>query len=503
MTVSLAQRAVRTIEAHPLALSLGLGLLVRCIHLNGRSLQYDDTFSIFLAQRNLPEIVRGTAADTMPPLFYFVLHYWMLLGQSVWFLRSLSLLLSLAAVALLFMTVKEMYGTKIAGWAAFLAAISPFQFYHAQDIRNYALLLCTQLGMLWFFVRLWKKDEQGGRTSPWDWVGLVGCGAASMYVHNAAILAMFIPNLFLLLKRRWRLFFRLALAQAVIGILSIPWLLQVPGQVAKVQHAWWQSPPGLIEVVQVPIYWVAGLPLPGVRLLVGALLSLECLVLVVLETIRGRKNNPGLLLLGCVTLVFPIILFALSYIIQPVFVPRTFILSSMAFYGLAAWVIGSGWGRGVGKILLAGFVAAAVIGLPAQATFEEFPRSPFREAAAEITRTLQPGEMVIHDNKLSYFPCHFYQPGLAQTFLPDVPGSGNDTFARASQEAMQIFPAQDLQSAAGDYKGIYFVTFSRTLQEYSDLGYPQHPSIDWLSQHYRLKEHKIYGDLEVFHFTRP
>ena len=307
----------------------------------------------------------------------------------------------------------------------------------------------------------------------------------------------------MLLRRRWRLFLRLILAQAVIGVLSIPWLVQVPGQIAKVQHAWWQNPPGLIEVVQVPITWAAGLPLPGIWLLVGALLSLECLILVILETVRGRKNNPGLLLLGCVTLVLPAILFGLSFVVQPIFVPRTFILSSMAFYGLAGWVIGSGWQRGVGKILLAGFVLAAMIGLPAQAAFEEFPRSPFREAAAELAQSIQPGERVIHDNKLSYFPFRFYQPGWPEAFLPDVPGSGNDTFARASQEAMQIFPAQDMQSCSRRQPGDLFCHLQPHAPGIQDLGYAQHPQIAWLGEHYRLKEHKIYDDLEVFYFARP
>ena len=68
---------------------------------------------------------------------------------------------------------------------------------------------------------------------------------------------------------------------------------------------------------------------------------------------------------------------------------------------------------------------------------------------------------------------------------------------------MQIFPAQDMPSAAGDSQGIYFVTFSRTLQEYKDLGFAEHPQIAWLNQHYQLKEHKIYRDLEVYYFARP
>ena len=52
-----------------------LGVLLRCLELNSRSIQYDDAFSILLSGRNLNEIISGTAADTMPPLFYFILQY--------------------------------------------------------------------------------------------------------------------------------------------------------------------------------------------------------------------------------------------------------------------------------------------------------------------------------------------------------------------------------------------------------------------------------------------
>jgi hypothetical protein len=52
-----------------------LGLALRCINLVGRGIQYDDAFSYFLASQNLNAIVMGTAADTMPPLYYFALHF--------------------------------------------------------------------------------------------------------------------------------------------------------------------------------------------------------------------------------------------------------------------------------------------------------------------------------------------------------------------------------------------------------------------------------------------
>ncbi len=155
-----------------------LGLILRVIGLESRSVQYDDTFSIFLSARSLPEILRGTAADTMPPLYYFLLHFWMLLGQSAWFIRLLSVILSLTAVFLLYRLVACWFGRAAAGWAAFLAAISPLLIYHGQDVRMYALLVVCQLGYLWFFTRIWQGEalitnvSQGWKprakkTKPW------------------------------------------------------------------------------------------------------------------------------------------------------------------------------------------------------------------------------------------------------------------------------------------------------------------------------------------------
>ena len=68
MMLAKVRGAGRWVAQHALVLSLLLGLALRLIGLDSRSLQYDDTFSIFLSARSLPDILRGTAADTMPPV---------------------------------------------------------------------------------------------------------------------------------------------------------------------------------------------------------------------------------------------------------------------------------------------------------------------------------------------------------------------------------------------------------------------------------------------------
>ena len=474
---------------------------VRLLGIQSRGIQYDDAFSIFLSSRHLNEIVSGTAADTMPPLYYFLLHFWMQLGQQVWLIRLLSVFFSVLAVYLTYLLVKELLHPAAGLWAAFLIAISPFQYYHAQDVRNYALLLCAQLGYLLFFARIFQRERMTGPLRRMDWLGLILCGTAAMYTHNVAVFGLMIPNLFLLITRRWRLLGRLGLAQAGIAVLALPWLALVPGQMAKVQRAWWQSPPGFIEILQIPIVWSAGLPLEGMWLIAGVVIGLEILALILFEVLRNGRNVLGAAFFGTLILGLPALLFITSYLYQPIFVPRGFILASAAYCGLAGWVISQTWERGPGKLLLGGFLLAAVIGLPAQINFHGFPRSPFKQAADELADIVQPGDRVVHDNKLSFFPFYYYQPRLEQVFIADEPGSGNDTFARASQVAMKMFPEDAIDSAVGSSERVYFVVFSRTIKEYRDLGEPDHPTLIWLRENYDQVDQRSYNDLEVFQFV--
>lgn len=494
-------RATRMIVRYQPVPALLLGLLLRLIGLESRSLQYDDTFSIFLAARSLPEILTGTAADTMPPLYYFLLHFWMLAAQSAWFIRLFSVLLSLAAIWILYALVKLWLGEAAASWAAFLAAISPLMIYHGQDVRMYALLVTAQLGYFWFFSRIWfAAPDQRHRLG--NWAGLVACAAAAMYSHNVAVFALCVPNLFLLLRREWKLHFRLLAAQALTGLLALPWLLLIPGQIAKVQKAWTLPPPGLVEIIQAVVMFTASLPLPVPLLALAMVFSLQILVMLLMELWRGRKEGRSVLFWLLLLFVPPVLLFIASYIMRPVFVPRTFLIASLAYDALAGLVIARTWSRGVGKLLAAGFVLAAAVSLPSHYTYNEFPRSPYREVTAFLEGQVQPGVRMVHETKLSYFPAHFYAPQLDQVFIADPPGSPNDTFEPGSQQAMQIFPLPDLPAAVGDAAEVYFITFSQTFREYEEIGLDEHPYIAWLDEYYTRVDHQVFSDLEVFHYQR-
>ncbi len=485
-----------------------LGMVLRLIRVQSRGIWYDDAFSILLSERSLSEIIMGTAADTMPPLSYFLLHFWMYLGNSIWFIRLLNILLSLGVIWMTYQWVSEMGGKPAGLFTAFWLAVSPFQIFHAQEIRMYILLELGIIGSYWFFYRIWSHDPP----RKGDWAGYIAFGAMALYCHNLAVFSLIVVDLFLLIQRRWKLILPAILSQFGMAVLFVPWLLFVPGQIDKIQTAFWTPRPGLVEIIQAMDTLIGSLPQPAWLIGVITVFSLQVIVLVFWQIWKHRKE-PIIQYLGVLVLTPGVLLFILSYVMRPVFVPRAMIASGVCFYGLSAILLSKTLAiTGVDKakrdsapIILSGFIlVVSIISLPYQYLFSEFPRSPFLQLTDKLNK-LCPVDtcLVLHDNKLSYFPAYVYNRGLNQKFIADQPGSFNDTLAPDSQQAIQQYADTEVESAVDTYRHIYFVTFQKALDEYTAVGMETHPTIEALTDlGFDPGQEINVGDLRVFEYQR-
>jgi len=115
---------------------LALGL--RLYRLDAQSLWNDEGSSVALAQRDLPTITRNAAGDIHPPLYYYLLHFWVsLAGHSEFALRSFSALAGVALVGGTYLLGRRLFGLPTAIIAALISALSPFQVYYSQEARMY------------------------------------------------------------------------------------------------------------------------------------------------------------------------------------------------------------------------------------------------------------------------------------------------------------------------------------------------------------------------------
>jgi len=449
-------------QAVPWLLPMATGLLLRLPGLEGRPIWYDEAFSILLAARPFAQVLSGTAADTMPPAYYLSLGVWRSFGQAIWQQRLLNVVLGVALVGLVYLFGRHLHGRTAAGWAAMLAAISPLLVYHAQELRMYTLLTLSLTGCAYFFLLVRDRRRAGIA-----WIGVILAGTTALYTHNLAVFSILALDAFLLLRREWSNLARLVVAQVVMIVLFLPWLQFVPGQIQKIQEAFWTPRPGLLEVVQALVTFHASLPLSSWVLIVGVTASLLAAVLTGYIAVRRLQPGWQTWFLICLTVVPPVLLFLASYIMRPVFVPRAFLLSLVGYLLLAGRALAEVRPRQVAWILAGAFVTAGAVGLAAELTHRTFPRSPFREAAAFLAATADDGDLILHSNKLSFFPMTIYDPSLPQAFLPDTPGSHNDTLAEATQRALGLFPLTDLESAIDAAGRVRYVIFQREIDEYA------------------------------------
>jgi mannosyltransferase len=474
-----------------------LALLLRLPFLSSRPVWYDEAFSVLLARRPVPEILAGTAADTMPPAYYVLLRAWLSLGGGVGAWRLLNVLLGVALVGIVYLLAFEIFDRRAAIWAGLLAAVSPLLIYQAQELRMYTLLT---LALTVYALCVYRAVASSTRRALAWWVGAALSGAVAMYSHNLAIFSIVAADVYLALRRDGRGLLRLLAAQAAMGVLFLPWLVQVPGQVAKIQAAFWTPRPGVLEIVQGIVFLHASLPVPDPWLPLAVAASLLALILTVYLLFKSGRPGAGSTYLITLAIVPPSLLFVVSYLMRPVFVPRAYMLSLVAYLILAGSVVASARPRPLAWVVAGAFLLSAAVGLPPQYSQATFPRSPFGSMVAELRATQRPGDLILHDNKLSYFPAILYGADLKQAFLPDEPGSHNDTLAPATQLALGLFPSPDAARAVAGAERVRYVVFQRALDEYARTAVGVPPALRWLRDHAVEVGENEFNDLRVIDF---
>lgn len=207
-----------------LLLMMAAGFLLRFHRIDAESFWLDEVYSWHLASNDLLSIVRGSVGDRhTPPLYYALLHCWMLLGRSDLFLRLFSALLGLFCIPLFYSLGRLVADRKTGLFAAFVATAAPFLVYYGQEARGYTLLL---LLVLTGSIFLWRYIEEGKLRYGFLFALVSILALYTHYYAGFSLIAMNGFALWELRRRRVNLVWWVVL-QVVIVAAFLPWVVNL------------------------------------------------------------------------------------------------------------------------------------------------------------------------------------------------------------------------------------------------------------------------------------
>ena len=245
----------RTVAGIVVALIVAAGIFLRFY--THSALWLDEALTVDRSRLPVGEIAGSLKQDGAPPLYYYLLHYWMdLFGQSDLATRSLSGVIAVATLPVAWLAGNR-FGGRIVAWVTLvLLASAPYAVYYSTESRMYALeILLTGCG----YLALSRALE---RPRPGNLIAIGVVTAALLYSQYWCLYLVATVGIWLLgsawLNRRteresgkrpegthpWPAFF----AVAAGSLLFVPWL---PTFFYQSQHTGtpWAMPPNFGDIV--------------------------------------------------------------------------------------------------------------------------------------------------------------------------------------------------------------------------------------------------------------
>lgn len=212
-------------------LLLLLNLITKCWNLTSDAICLDEPFSIYHAQFDIPVMFRQLENYNNPPLFEFILHFWIkLLDISPLSVRLLPSLIASCCPVLLYYFARRNFSLQAALAGSLLLSFSGLLFSYAHDCRAYSLFLLLTLASFYYYLEIVNKE----RRTPLKQVLFVLFSSLLIYAHYFGFFVLLIQGIHLVLTNRKNVL-TMGFHYLIILLLFIPCLFTMLFRFMKLQ----------------------------------------------------------------------------------------------------------------------------------------------------------------------------------------------------------------------------------------------------------------------------
>ena len=399
-----------------LFLILSLGLAARLYLLDSKAIFWDESLSYYVANHDLPSILRGDLDPGQPPLYYLILHAWLGLGSSPFVLRGLSVAFGLCSVLLTYQVGRILFDAAIGALAAFLFAIAPFQVTYAQYARTHEPALTFGLLSVLFFLQALRQDRRV------YWVGWVIASLLAVYTQYLTFFVVLVEDVYVLFlytrrEERWPIK-RWAWSHAGMLVGYLPWLPTLWLSFIGSQYYVPQSPGRLSLLAALPgtLYtFTLGKLQPSLTTLPLILLAVVAFGLAFLLGLvphRDRSRRHAQLFLSLWLLLPLITVVALSFF-KPVYSlseTRYLLFITPAYCLLVAVGVARIRARIPRTALILLLALAAILGLGLYYRHDDY--YGLKAGAGYIQQEYQPGDAILYQDAAGWSFWYYLSTGL-------------------------------------------------------------------------------------------
>ncbi len=403
-----------------LLVALGTAILLRFRCLTCKPFWFDECFSVEVARigwRDLLHLLWWREANMS--LYYLFLRVWLHFGQSPFFIRSLSAVISAATLPAIYWVAKQLFDRRVALVATALLAVNAYSVRFAQEARSYALFMLLATLSSGFLIAWMSPDLRSQSATSNSQIHLLRryilTSVLAVYAHLYAIL---------LIVGHWMIGSRIPRPEAdqaplanvrrawkIIGLAVLPLLIFVAKTGAGPIR--WIQRPGFRDLFEFFEHLAGGtwvLALVYAAALVAALIPAGK---------RLWKRDPSWEVWRChfllVWLLFPVVFTVLLSFARPVFLARYMIFCLPALLILVA----AGLARLNRWLLPPALVVILLLGLQGIAFVYCHDFDSERDASGAATNFIldhtQPDDAIIFHIAETRVPYEFFRSLRART----------------------------------------------------------------------------------------
>ena len=384
------------------------------VGISHESLWCDEAFAAKMVEYDFFNILKNTAKDVHPPLYYIILKiFTFVFGHSEWALRLLSVLGATGMVALGAGPVRKLFGDKTAYIYAAAVIFTPIIIIMAHEVRMYSLAMFTVTASSIYGLLILKENK----ISYWIIFGI--SVLASAYLHYYALIAVFLINFFMLIwiiikKRELIKYFIIMATTAVLAY--IPWLFFFFGQIKKVNNAFWIRPvklftiySSLLQYFTYKNFYPKGIVTNAIGPIILSIVLITITASIVYMVIKKENQKLGMILFLFSTCIGTLLIACLvSIFLAPILYHRYMTVCTGLLILAFCIAIGSFKYKAINLSILSLFVLlnlTTIINIHIQRF-----NGPFYDIENRFSKKIKSGDLIITSDCYCVSPALYYFP---------------------------------------------------------------------------------------------